>query len=41
MSSRWDVTLSFFFIVSFGCAINIIKAEIRKRKDIYNELLKV
>ena len=41
MSGRWDVILSFFFIVLFGCEIPISKTEGRKLKDMYNGLLKV
>ena len=41
MSGRWDVTLSFFFMVSVGCAILGSTTEGKKRKDIYNGLLKV
>ena len=41
MSGRWDVTISFFFIVSFVCAIPGSMTEGQKLKDIYNELLKV
>ena len=41
MSGRWDITLSFLFIVSFGWAISGSKAEVRKLKDIYNGLSKL
>ena len=41
MSGRWDVTLSFFFIVSFVCAIPGSTKQGWKLKDIYNILLKV
>ena len=41
LGGRWDVTLSFFFIVSFVCAITGSTAEGQKIKDIYNGLLKV
>ena len=41
MSGRWDVTVYFSFIVSFGCAVPGSTIEVRKLKDIYNELLRV
>ena len=41
LGGRWDVTLYFFFIVSFGCAITSSTAEGQKLKYIYNGLLKV
>ena len=41
MIGRSDVTLSFFFIFSFGCAIYESTTEVRKLKDIYNALLKI
>ena len=41
MSGRWDVTLYFFFIVSFDFSIPGIMTEGRKLKDIYNGRLKV
>ena len=41
MSGRWDVTLSFFLIVLFGCAILGSTTEGTKLMDIYNGLLKV
>ena len=41
MSGRWDVTLFYLFIVSFGCAIPGSKTEVRKLKDIYDGLLEL
>ena len=41
MSGRWDVTLSFFFNVYFGCVISGSTIEGCKLKYIYNGLLKV
>ena len=41
MSGRWDVTLSFFFIVSFDCEMPDSTNERQKNKDVYNGLFKV
>ena len=41
LGGRWDVTISFLFIVSFGCATTGSAAEGPKPKDTQNGLLKV
>ena len=41
LGGRWDVTLYFSFIVSFGCSIPGSTTEGRKLKGIYIVLLKV
>ena len=41
LGGRWDVTLSFFFIVLFGCATSGSMTEGQKLKDVHNGLLNV
>ena len=41
LGGRWDVTISLFFIVLFGCEISVSMTEVWKLKDIHDGLLKV